>query len=152
MVDDAYQGVNCQIVRGADLLDNTPRQLYLQHLLSFAQPTYAHVPLAIDSKTSKKLSKQNLAPAIDAKTSISTLIQSLTLFGTKPTRSNGYQSAKRVVGLGDCALVYTSCANSTDTAYHVRLTQERNQIFDKGGFSASLTSRAVARRIPLTLN
>lgn len=83
VVDDAYQGIN-QIVRGADLLDNTPRQLYLQHLLGFAQPTYAHVPLAIDSKTGQKLSKQNLAPAIDAKTSISTLIQVLRFLGQNP--------------------------------------------------------------------
>jgi glutamyl-Q tRNA(Asp) synthetase len=46
VVDDAFQGVN-QIVRGADLLDNTPRQCWLQHLLGYPQPSYAHIPLAV---------------------------------------------------------------------------------------------------------
>ncbi|MDD0973343.1 tRNA glutamyl-Q(34) synthetase GluQRS [Pseudomonas fontis] len=44
VLDDAWQGVT-DIVRGADLLDNTPRQLYLQELLGFSQPRYLHVPL-----------------------------------------------------------------------------------------------------------
>ena len=80
VVDDAYQGVN-QIVRGADLLDNTPRQLYLQHLLGFAQPTYAHVPLAIDSKTGQKLSKQNLAPALPTNKILQNLVNALRFLG-----------------------------------------------------------------------
>ncbi|PWB31210.1 tRNA glutamyl-Q(34) synthetase GluQRS [Pseudomonas sp. SDI] len=44
VLDDAWQGVT-DIVRGADLLDNTPRQLYLQALLGLSQPRYLHVPL-----------------------------------------------------------------------------------------------------------
>lgn len=46
VLDDAWQGVT-DIVRGADLLDNTPRQLYLQELLGLSQPRYLHVPLII---------------------------------------------------------------------------------------------------------
>jgi glutamyl-Q tRNA(Asp) synthetase len=56
VVDDAAQGVN-QVVRGADLLSSTPRQLLLQQLLALPTPTYAHVPLIVDA-TGGKLSKR----------------------------------------------------------------------------------------------
>lgn len=62
VVDDAIQNVN-QVVRGADLLDNTPRQLWLQQLLGYPPPDYAHVPLATN-ELGQKLSKQTHAPAI----------------------------------------------------------------------------------------
>ena len=52
VVDDAAQGVT-HIVRGADLLDNTPRQIYLQRLLGTAQPKYAHVPVLTEQDDSK---------------------------------------------------------------------------------------------------
>jgi glutamyl-Q tRNA(Asp) synthetase len=52
VVDDAAQGVT-HIVRGADLLDNTPRQIYLQRLLGAAQPSYAHVPVLTECDNSK---------------------------------------------------------------------------------------------------
>ncbi|CAG0907840.1 unnamed protein product, partial [Cyprideis torosa] len=44
VVDDAAQGIT-DIVRGEDLLDNTPRQIYLQHLLGLPTPQYLHLPL-----------------------------------------------------------------------------------------------------------
>ncbi len=47
VVDDAAQGVT-QVLRGADILVSTPRQLYLQKLLGFSTPSYAHVPLLLD--------------------------------------------------------------------------------------------------------
>lgn len=59
VVDDAAQGIN-HIVRGADLLDSTARQIYLQQLLGFATPTYAHLPIALNTQ-GEKLSKQTLA-------------------------------------------------------------------------------------------
>lgn len=62
VVDDAYQGIT-QVVRGADLLDNTPRQIYLQSLLGYATPNYAHIPLVLDTQ-GQKLSKQTYAPAL----------------------------------------------------------------------------------------
>jgi glutamyl-Q tRNA(Asp) synthetase len=51
-VDDAAQGIT-HIVRGADLLDNTPRQIYLQRLLGLAEPSYAHVPVLTEADGSK---------------------------------------------------------------------------------------------------
>lgn len=62
VVDDAEQGVN-QIVRGADLLDSTPRQIFLQRLLGYAQPEYYHIPVIANSR-GEKLSKQTCAPAL----------------------------------------------------------------------------------------
>jgi len=62
VVDDAEQGIT-HIVRGADLLNNTARQIYLQRTLEFATPSYLHLPLVLDEH-GEKLSKQTLASAI----------------------------------------------------------------------------------------
>jgi glutamyl-Q tRNA(Asp) synthetase len=62
VVDDADQDVT-DVVRGADLLASTPRQIHLAHLLGFAAPDYLHVPVAID-RDGQKLSKQTRAPAL----------------------------------------------------------------------------------------
>jgi glutamyl-Q tRNA(Asp) synthetase len=57
VVDDAWQGVN-QVVRGADLLTSTPRQLHLLNLLGIAPPEYAHLPL-VTAADGGKLSKRD---------------------------------------------------------------------------------------------
>ncbi len=62
VVDDAEQGVT-DVVRGDDLLMNTPRQVYLQRRLGFATPRYLHVPL-VKTEAGEKLSKQTLATAL----------------------------------------------------------------------------------------
>jgi glutamyl-Q tRNA(Asp) synthetase len=59
VVDDALSGVNA-VVRGADLLVSTPRQVFLQRLLGYATPSYLHTPVAIDP-SGEKLSKQTRA-------------------------------------------------------------------------------------------
>ncbi len=64
VVDDHEQGVN-QVVRGADLLSSTPRQIYLQRLLGFATPVYAHLPL-VTNPDGSKLSKRDCAVSIAA--------------------------------------------------------------------------------------
>jgi len=64
VVDDAAQGVN-SVVRGADLLDSTPRQIWLAQRLRLPVPAYAHLPLASNA-AGEKLSKQTRARAIDA--------------------------------------------------------------------------------------
>jgi glutamyl-Q tRNA(Asp) synthetase len=62
VVDDAEQGIT-HIVRGADLLSNTARQIHLQRVLEYPTPSYLHLPLVLDEH-GEKLSKQTLASAI----------------------------------------------------------------------------------------
>ncbi len=82
VVDDALQGVT-HVVRGADLLDSTPRQLYLQQLLSYPSPTYAHVPVACNAQ-GEKLSKQTLAQAISPEAAPILLFEALYFLGQHP--------------------------------------------------------------------
>ncbi|WP_332854588.1 tRNA glutamyl-Q(34) synthetase GluQRS [Duganella sp. S19_KUP01_CR8] len=63
VVDDGAQGIT-DIVRGADLLDSTPRQLYLQQVLGLPRPSYLHVPV-VTNELGEKLSKQTGAMAFD---------------------------------------------------------------------------------------
>ena len=65
VVDDAAQGMT-DIVRGADLLDSTPRQILLQQALGLPTPRYLHLPLIVDAN-GHKLSKSSSAPAVDAR-------------------------------------------------------------------------------------
>ncbi|CBV44006.1 tRNA glutamyl-Q(34) synthetase GluQRS [Halomonas elongata] len=62
VVDDGAQGIT-DVVRGFDLLDNTPWQRQLQHALALPEPRYLHLPLIL-ADNGQKLSKQNLAPAL----------------------------------------------------------------------------------------
>jgi glutamyl-Q tRNA(Asp) synthetase len=62
VVDDAAQHIT-HVVRGADLLASTPRQILLSRLLGLPQPSYLHVPIAIND-AGEKLSKQTRAPAL----------------------------------------------------------------------------------------
>ncbi len=79
VVDDAFQGVT-HVVRGADLLWNTPRQIYLQGLLGLPTPAYAHVPL-VTNAAGQKLSKQTLAPALPEHGRRAMLAQALAALG-----------------------------------------------------------------------
>lgn len=56
VVDDGLSGVT-EVVRGNDLIQSTPRQMYLQRLLGFSTPAYAHIPLLVDA-TGRRLSKR----------------------------------------------------------------------------------------------
>lgn len=71
VTDDAYQGIT-HVVRGIDLIDSTPRQIQLQQALGFDTPQYAHIPVAVE-QNGQKLSKQNLALALDTEQPTRTL-------------------------------------------------------------------------------
>ncbi len=79
VVDDALQGVT-DIVRGADLLDNTPRQLYLQELLGLPQPRYLHIPLLIQPD-GHKLGKSFRSPPLPAEQAAPLLCRALRTLG-----------------------------------------------------------------------
>jgi glutamyl-Q tRNA(Asp) synthetase len=85
VVDDAEQGIT-DIVRGADLLDSTPRQIYLQRLLNFPTPRYCHVPVVVNA-AGEKLSKQTLAAAIDPARPLPALVSALRFLGQEPPDS-----------------------------------------------------------------
>jgi len=74
VVDDGAQGIT-DIVRGADLLDSTARQIYLQQLLGLPQPRYLHVPV-VANEHGEKLSKQTGAQAFDNGAPAATLLDS----------------------------------------------------------------------------
>jgi len=82
VVDDAAQGVT-EVVRGCDLLDSTPRQIFLQELLGFPSPRYAHLPI-ITNTLGQKLSKQTRAPALDPERPLPALWKVLQLLGQHP--------------------------------------------------------------------
>lgn len=73
VVDDAAQGIS-HVVRGADLLASTPRQIVLQQALGYATPLYMHVPVVLDGQGCK-LSKQTLAAPLDDQAPLSALRQ-----------------------------------------------------------------------------
>ncbi|MBC7779261.1 MAG: tRNA glutamyl-Q(34) synthetase GluQRS [Proteobacteria bacterium] len=79
VVDDAAQGIT-DIVRGADLLDSTPRQTWLRQRLALPEPRHAHVPAATD-RAGLKLSKQTHAAPVDARDAMACLLRALAFLG-----------------------------------------------------------------------
>lgn len=90
VVDDAETGVT-QVVRGADLLDSTPRQMALLEALGLPLPVYAHLPLAVDSD-GKKLSKQDGARNVMAMSPHRALQQALAFLGQLPAEGDSVQA------------------------------------------------------------
>ncbi len=82
VVDDDAMGVT-DVVRGADLFDNTPRQLFLIERLGLSAPRYTHVPV-IAERSGVKLSKHTLATAIDNRFPAQNLRSVLDLLGQEP--------------------------------------------------------------------
>jgi len=82
VVDDAWQEVT-DVVRGADLLDNTPWQIALQRALGHPTPRYTHLPLIVEQREGK-LSKSRRSLALDPKNAGPQLYQALTLLHQAP--------------------------------------------------------------------
>jgi len=82
VVDDAAQGIT-HIVRGADLSDNTARQIVLQHALGLPTPSYMHTPLVL-GENGEKLSKQNGAEALDTSDPLHALNRAAQILGLTP--------------------------------------------------------------------
>lgn len=78
-VDDDFQQIS-QVVRGADLLASTPRQIWLQRCLGFATPSYAHLPVAANA-AGEKLSKQTLARPLATDMAAVELVRSMNFLG-----------------------------------------------------------------------
>ena len=82
VADDAQQGVT-DVVRGADLLDNTPWQIALQRALRLPTPRYTHLPLVVEREKGK-LSKSRRSLVLDPRNAAAQLYQALTLLHQVP--------------------------------------------------------------------
>ncbi|AKR43803.1 tRNA glutamyl-Q(34) synthetase GluQRS [Methylophilus sp. TWE2] len=82
VVDDAMQGIT-HVVRGADLLQSTTRQIYLQQCLGYAPLAYAHIPLVLNNQ-GQKLSKQTMAASVANSSPAETIYQALCFLQQSP--------------------------------------------------------------------
>ncbi len=105
VVDDALQGIT-HVVRGADLLDNTPRQIALQQALDYPALQYLHTPLVM-AEDGEKLSKQNGATALDVVHPLETLNAAAKVLALT------VQQGSIDEALGDWATEWRSLYNST---------------------------------------
>ena len=105
VVDDAAQGIT-EVVRGADLLDSTPRQILLQRALDLPTPAYAHLPLVLDAQ-GRKLSKSLAALPVDAGDPLPALRAAWTALG---------QPAAALAAAGSVDALLAAAARSFDPA------------------------------------
>ena len=93
VVDDAFQGIT-EVVRGADLLDSTARQIHLQQCLGLNTPLYAHHPVAVD-KNGRKLGKRHRSDPISSQTAGKVFAQVLKLLGQPRPEQAGIDELRR---------------------------------------------------------
>ena len=95
VIDDIFQGVT-EVVRGADLLHTTGKQISLYQLLNVQSPSYLHLPIAV-TFPGQKLSKQNHALAIDKENPIPTLLKALEFLGHPVTSAVDITSCRKIL-------------------------------------------------------
>lgn len=95
VIDDGDQQVT-DIVRGADLLDSTPRQLYLQELLGLPSPTYLHVPLLVQPD-GHKLGKSYRSAPLTAEDARGQLLRALRTLGQQPPAELGHAGPREIL-------------------------------------------------------
>ena len=92
VVDDEFQNIT-HIIRGFDLIDSTPRQIYLQRLLNFSEPDYGHIPIIVNDQ-GQKLSKQHFAPSINTENAAQLIHRALKFLGQSPPEHMQQQKAQ----------------------------------------------------------
>jgi len=95
VVDDDAQGITA-VVRGADLLLSTPRQIYLQQRLGFAAPAYMHLPVVVNAQ-GEKLSKQTHAQAVSIQDAAETFFTALIFLRQQPPVELRHDGVERIL-------------------------------------------------------
>jgi glutamyl-Q tRNA(Asp) synthetase len=111
VVDDAWQGIT-EVVRGNDLLDSTPRQIWLQRCLGLPTPRYLHLPLVLDSQ-GRKLSKSERSLEVDPTQPLPALRRALAFLGLASD-----EKARDAAGLLDAALAHFDPQNLPQCSDH----------------------------------
>ena len=98
VADDALQNIT-HIIRGNDLIDSTPRQIYLQQLLNYKTPIYGHIPIIVNAQ-GQKLSKQHFATPIDTKHGTKLIHQAMKFLGLSPPATIRQATVKEQLAWG----------------------------------------------------
>jgi glutamyl-Q tRNA(Asp) synthetase len=94
VVDDFEQGIT-EVARGIDLMNSTPRQIWLQRLLQYPSPRYLHIPVAINA-AGEKLSKSTGAGEVSLTGISKTLVLALSVLGQRPPPDLGSALPKAI--------------------------------------------------------